>query len=58
MEPYDMHMMKLITKLHGMRGIARQNSIAGKEKSKEYYNRKINPKNFKIGDGVFLLEGG
>ena len=41
-----------------MRGIARQNLIAAKEKSKEYYDKKINPQNFKIGDSVFLLEGG
>ena len=58
METYDMYLTKLITKLHEMRGIARQNLIAAKEKSKEYYDRKINPQNFKIGDSVFLLEGG
>ena len=58
METYDMYMTKLITKLHEMRGIARQNLIAAKEKSKEYYDRKINPQNFKIGHSVFLLEGG
>ena len=55
---YVQHMTKLITKLHEMRGIARWNLIAAKEKSKEYYNRKINPQNFEIGDSVFLLEGG
>ena len=58
METYDMYITKLITKLHEMRGIARQNLIEAKQKSKEYYNRKINPQNFKIGDSVFLLEGG
>ena len=41
-----------------MREIERQNLIAAKEKSKEYYDRKISPQNFKIGDSVFLLEGG
>ena len=51
-------MTKLITKLHEMRGIAKQNLIASKEKSKEYHDRKINPQTFKIGDNVFLLEGG
>ena len=51
-------MTKLITKLHEMHGIARQNLIAAKEKSKKYYDKKINPQNFKIGDSVFLLEGG
>ena len=53
-----MYMKKLIKKLHEMRGIARQNLIAAKEKSKEYYDRKINPQNFKIGDSVFSLEDG
>ena len=57
-ETYDMYLTKLITKLHEMRGIARQNLITAKEKSKEYYDRKIKPQNFKIGDNVFLLEGG
>ena len=56
-ETYDMYLTKLITKLHEMRGIARQNLIAPKEKLKEYYDRKINLQNFKIGDNVFLLEG-
>ena len=32
--------------------------IAPKEKSKEYYDKRINPQNFKIGDSVFSLEGG
>ena len=40
-----------------MRGIARDNLIAAKEKSKVYYEKKINPQNLKI-DYVFLLEGG
>ena len=33
-----------------MRGIARDNIIAAKEKSKVYYDKKINPQNFKVGD--------
>ena len=53
-----MYLTKLITKLHEMRRIERQNLIAAKEKSKEYQDRKINPQNFKIGDNVFLLDGG
>ena len=57
-ETYDMYLTKLITKLHEMRGTARQNLIAAKEISKEYYDRKINPQNFKSGDNVFLLEVG
>ena len=34
-DTYNMYMIKLITKLHEMRGIVRQNLIAAKEKSKE-----------------------
>ena len=45
-ESFDMYMTKLITKLYEMRGIARQNLITAKEKSKEYYDGKINPQNF------------
>ena len=45
-----MYLTKLITKLHEMRGIARQDLITAKEKSKEYYDRKIIPQNFKIGE--------
>ena len=50
LETYDMYMTKLITKLHQMHSIARDNLIAAKEKSKVYYDKKINPQNFKIGD--------
>ena len=41
-----------------MRGKARDNLIAVKEKSQFYYDKKINRQSFKIGDYVFLLEGG
>ena len=57
LETYYIYMTKLITKLHQMRSIARNNLIATKEKSKVYYDNKINPQNFIIGDYVFLLEG-
>ena len=40
-----------------MRSIARDDLIAAKEKSKVYYDKKINQQNFKIGDYVFLLGG-
>ena len=41
-----MYVTKLITKLHDVRGITRQNLLTAKEKSKEYYGRKANPQNF------------
>ena len=43
-----MHVTKLITKLHQMRGIAGDDLIAAKEKSKVYYDNKINPQIFEI----------
>ena len=58
LETYDQYLKKLITCLHEIRGIARQNLINAKEKSKFYYDKNINPQNFKVGDDVFLLEGG
>ena len=41
-----------------MRTQARENLISAKEKSKIYYDEKINPLEVKIGDNVFLLKGG
>ena len=47
-------MTKLITKLHEMCEIVRKTLIAAEEKSKEYYDRKINPQNFQIGECIFI----
>ena len=41
-----------------MRTQARDNLIPSKEKSKIYYDKKINPLELKIGDNVLLLKGG
>ena len=41
-----------------MRTQARENLISAKEKSKLYYDKKINPLEVKIGDNVFLLKEG
>ena len=41
-----------------MRYQARENLITAREKSKLYYDKKINPLEVKIGDNVFLLKGG
>ena len=41
-----------------MRTQARDNLISAKEKSKIYYDKKINPLELKIGDNVLLLKGG
>ena len=36
----------------------RKNLISAKEKSKIYYDQKINPYKVEIGDNVLLLKGG
>ena len=41
-----------------MRRQARENLISAKEKSKIYYDKKINPLEVKIGDNVFSWKGG
>ena len=41
-----------------MRMQARVNLLSAKEKSKIYYDKKINPLEVKIGDNVFSLKGG
>ena len=41
-----------------MRTQARKNLNSAKEKSKLYYDEKINPLEVKIGDNVFLFKGG
>ena len=39
-----------------MQQTARENLMKFKLKSNEYYDRRINPQNFKIGDLVYLLK--
>ena len=55
---YDDYLINFVTQLHEMRTQARENLISAKEKSKIYYDEKINPWEVKIGDNVFLLKGG
>ncbi|KAM0730323.1 Retrovirus-related Pol polyprotein from transposon 17.6 [Formica fusca] len=54
---YDEYLINLVTQLHAIQGNARDNVIQAKIKSKNYYDRKINPQTFKPGDQVFLLKG-
>lgn len=37
--------------------MAYDNLVASKFKSKKYYDRKVNERNFRVGDYVFLLSG-
>ena len=57
LETYDDYLINLITKLHDIQSFARKNLINAKIKSKTYYDQKINPQDFKIGDNVYLLNG-
>lgn len=57
-ETYNDYLAKLMTKLHSIQNIARENLIGAKEKSKKYYDRNVNPLTLKKGDFVFLLKGG
>ena len=54
---YDEYLINLVTQLHTIQKNARENVIEAKNKSKKYYDKKINPQTFKPGDQVFLLKG-
>ena len=57
MEPtYSEYLRDLFDKIVTVQQMARENLIKSKLKSKEYYDRRINPQNFKIGDLVYLLK--
>jgi transposase InsO family protein len=57
LEPtYQEYINTLFNKLYDIREEARQNLIRAKERSKYYYDQRINPRQFKIGDYVFLLK--
>lgn len=57
LEIYGDCLMNLVTKLHDIQSLARKNLIGAKEKFKFYYDKKINPQNFKVGNNVFILKG-
>ena len=58
LQTYADYLINFVTQLHEMRIQARENLISAKEKSKIYYDKKINPLEVKIGDNVFLLKVG
>ena len=57
LQTYDDYLIHFVTQLHEMRTQARENIISAKEKSKLYYDKKINPLEVNVGDNVFLLKG-
>ena len=54
---YKGYIIDLVTRLNGIRTLVHDNLVESKEKSKKYCDRAINPRNFHIGDYVFLLKG-
>lgn len=51
---YDDYIKSLQHRLNTSFKIARENIVSSKSKSKEYYDRKINPKEFKENDLVYI----
>ena len=49
-------MSELFRKISDIQANAVENLILAKNRSKRYYDQKINPKNFKVGDYVYLLK--
>lgn len=54
-ESYANYLTTLFNKLNDVQAIARENLINAKERSKRYYDRKINIHKFKVGDFAYLL---
>jgi len=47
---YDDYLINLVTQLHAIQTNARKKVVEAEFKSKKYYDRKINPQIFKLGD--------
>ena len=54
-ETYADYVFRLKTRLFEIQSLARENLIHAKEKSKEYYDKRLNPCEFKVGDNVMLI---
>ncbi|KAL6416863.1 hypothetical protein ACFW04_013119 [Cataglyphis niger] len=53
---YQQYLTDLFNKINDIQEEARKNLIAAKERSKYYYDQKINPQNFRVESYVFLLK--
>jgi len=53
---YCNYLITLFNKLKDTQVIARENLIQSKKRSKIYYDRKVKPRSFSIGDSVYLLK--
>ena len=56
MRTYGDYLVELIHTMHDVRLLARKHLIKAKERSKSYYDRRINPQHFQVNDSVFLLK--
>ena len=52
---YDDYLTRLITHFHKIQTLAHQNLVTAKIRSKKYYDRKIHPQEFNVGDSVYVL---
>ena len=55
-ESYANYLTNLFNTLTSIQAIARENLIAAKQRSKIYYDRKVNAREFKVGNYVYLLK--
>jgi len=55
-ESYTEYLTTLYNKLSDVQSAARDNLRKAKERSKIYYDRRINPHSFKVNDNVYLLK--
>lgn len=55
-ESYDEYLTNLYNRLRDVQVAAKINLRAAKERSKKYYDKRMNPYNFKLGDKVLLLK--
>ena len=56
LKTYGSYLQELVTHIADIRARARDNLIKAKERSKTRYGKKVNVKNFNVGDMVFVLE--
>lgn len=53
-ETYGDYFKSTLIKLNDIQNKARENLITSKQRSKDYYDRKINPNELRIGDKVYM----
>lgn len=54
-ETYHSHLLNLFEKISDLQVAAKSNLIKAKERSKGYYDKRMNPVTFRVDDNVFLI---